>query len=107
MINYISDIVNRLETLNVTFAYDHFKTAKETPFLCYKIDEIKTSGADNKSLLKNHSVIVELYTKERDFDFENRILALFEDVEISASNVFIKLEEIYVTYFEFEFIEKI
>lgn len=107
MITDISTIIRRLETLNVPIAYSHFAAAREPPFICYLIPDSRTDGADDLHTIKHNSVAIELYTAQRDFKLENRILKLFSDVEFDVSSAYIESEKLFVTYFEFEFIEKL
>lgn len=107
MIRKISEIVKRLETLDIPIAYSHFTERKEPPFICYLIPESNTNGADDLHIIKRSKARIELYTDQRGFTFENDILKLFTDVEVSADSTYIESEGLFVTCFEFDYIEKI
>ena len=104
MMSSISEIPNRLSCLSIPIAYRAFNAPAIPPFICYITPTTKTEGADNNtSILLLQNATVELYSKFRNFKLENKIASIFNDVELSISSEYIESEQMYVTYFEFEF----
>ncbi|MCI6580545.1 MAG: hypothetical protein MSH15_00905 [Oscillospiraceae bacterium] len=59
-------IVKRLRLLKIPVSYSHFNKAPAIPFCVYTIPESSFYGADNKNMLKNRTVHIELYTDHKD-----------------------------------------
>lgn len=103
----LQEIASRLSTLNLPVAYDHFLTPQQPPFVCYKQSEVQIQGAYNKNLYKKSVITIELYTKSKDLAKEKAVETLFDDVELSVYQDYISEENVFLTEYEFEYIEKI
>ena len=100
------EIVKRLRLLKIPVAYSHFNKAPAIPFCVYTIPESSFYGADNKNMLKNRTVHIELYTDHKDEQLENKLAALFNDHEINVYESYIEDQQLYQVVFEFEIIDK-
>ena len=94
-------IVKRLRTLKIPVAYSHFNKAPAIPFCVYTIPESSFYGADNKNMLKNRTIHIELYTDHKDEQLENKVAALFNDQEIEVYEDYIEDQQLYQVVFEF------
>ncbi|MBO6078354.1 MAG: hypothetical protein J6P66_06350 [Bacteroidaceae bacterium] len=95
------EIVKKLRTLKIPVAYSHFNKAPAIPFCVYTIPESSFYGADNKNMLKNRTVHIELYTDHKDETLENKVAALFNDHEIEVYEDYIEDQQLYQVVFEF------
>ncbi len=108
MLSNIKDLVQRLETLEIPLAYEAFENEQEPPFICYLIPDSEYDGPDDMVLIGEHQATVELYTAQRDFALESKVIGVLSGYgEITVHSEYIKEENMNVTYFDFSFIEKI
>lgn len=104
----IDDIVSRLSTItDVPLAYFKFPIATQPPFMVYLIKNEQLSGSDDKNLIRKFTCRIELYTANKDFDLQEKIEKLFDDVEIDVDTVWIDEEKLYLTAFEFTTFDKL
>lgn len=52
---------------------------QEPPFICYFVDGSEDLQADNINYQKIDSLVVELYTRDKDFDLESQLEEAFRD----------------------------
>lgn len=108
MLNNIKEIPERLkkiESLNGRIAFSHFSTPQNLPYAVYVFDK-ETDGADDYHNLRRVSATIELYQAKRDFVLEEEILKAFIDVAVTTYSDYIADEEMYMTEFNFDFVEK-
>lgn len=100
------DILKRLRTLKIPAAYSHFNKPPSVPFVVYTIPDEQRYGADNRNLLKNSTVRVELYTDHKDIQLEDKVAGLFSEYEIDSYETWISDQALYQVVFEFNIITK-
>ena len=93
-------------------AYRFFKPKKnkpvpEPPYLVYLIKDESGYGADEKNLISNKSVTVELYSDKKSFDLEATIEEIISAYEYRKHEEFIESEEMWQVSYEFEIYEKL
>ena len=73
-----------IESIGVEYAYYQFPEGTEvaTPFICFYYPEQNGFFADNLNYAKQERLIIELYTKEKDFELEDRIRQVLNENEI-------------------------
>lgn len=109
MIHSVLEAIQRIESiseLNGKLACDHFTEPKALPFAAYNYD-FNTSGADDFNGIQWINFRLELYTDNRDFELEQKILKTFIDVEIASDSNYIDTERMYMTAFNFRFPQKL
>lgn len=109
MIRSIDDVLDRFKyipQLQNKIVYDHFSTAQTLPFAAYTYTSY-TDGADDFKGIQWINFNLELYTEIRDFELENTILTVFDDVEIQSDSTYLDSERMYITSFAFVFPHKI
>lgn len=108
MVSNIPDLIQRLETLDLPIAYEAFQDEQELPFICYLISDSDYKGSDDMILMAEREATVELYTAQRDFTLEEKLINALSDYgDISVHSEYIKEENMNLTYFDFSFVEKI
>ena len=100
------EINTLINSLDIEYAYYQFPegTAVAPPFICFYYPERDDLFADNSNYVKVERLIIELYTKEKDFDLEARIEALHRDNEIPYVRYesYIDTEQLIMNTFESE-----
>ena len=103
----LSEVYTRLETLNKPLAYLAFKSAQSPPYIVYRESGARLHGSDDKSYIKDMTVVIELYAAKKDAATEESIEALFSDVELSKSeDIWIEGEQIVMVTYTFTTINK-
>ena len=109
----MKEIVARAEKIEIPIAHNEFIETKKTPlpeppYLVWLTKE-KRRGSDDRNRLKEVSGSIELYTEQRgESEIEKKIEEdVLCDVEFEKSQVFIKAENILLTAYDFEMLEKI
>ena len=105
MIRSVDEAIARLEyilELKGRIAYDHFETAQQLPYAAYTYD-FDTDGADDFKGVQWIDFTLELYSEQRDFPLEHKILIQFDDTPVTSSSEYIKSELMYMTVFKARF----
>lgn len=70
-----TEVATMLNNTGLPYAYYQFTndTAKEPPFICFYFDRSNDLMADNSNYQKIDRLVVELYTKEKDFTNESLV----------------------------------
>ena len=92
-----------------TFKETRFLTPPKSTYAIY-LDSYDASGADNKNLIRDHTVSIELYSYKPDPNAEKNIESAFDElgIEYSKSDRYWHDEEqLYQTVYTFEYFEKI
>lgn len=100
-IDSLSKLHNELNKIAPT-RYSHFNKKQDLPFITYIDDGEENFHADNIDFLTGEFVQVELYTKNKDINLENKIKKLFRDYEIGFDKLptqYIDSEEIFMSVF--------
>lgn len=99
-------ISTMIESIGVEFAYYQFPegTAVAPPFICFYYPERDDFFADNTNYVKVERLIIELYTKEKDFTLEDLIEAKLKEHEIPFIRYesYIDTEQLIMNTFESE-----
>lgn len=99
----IPELLNGLE---IPYAYYQFPegTATEPPFICFYYPDQSGFYADNKTYAKRVSVNIELYTKDKNFELEQRLEDLLDSNEIGYRKYesYIDSEKLYMQTYESE-----
>lgn len=68
-----------LDDIAPTAYYQFPIPGQEPPFICYFVDGSADLQADNINYQKVDHIVVELYTREKDFDLEGQLEEAFRD----------------------------
>ncbi|MBP5431613.1 hypothetical protein [Ruminococcus sp.] len=103
----LSEIYQRLLTLKLPVAYLHFNEPQQLPYIAYHEAGTNITGADNLNLYRNASIVVELYTADKDVSLERSIEELFSDTELEKqADTYLEGEEMHFTSYSFNTIQK-
>lgn len=94
----MQDLKAILDEMEIPVAYSHFNTTISPPVIAYYRDSTSNFAADGKVYKKLNNYIVELYTKYKDPELENKLEAIFDTHEIYynvASEDYIDSEQLY------------
>lgn len=104
----LDEIYARLKTLGVPVAYLKFNKPQKLPFVVYFEAGGNVEGADNYNLYRRKNIVVELYAEKKDVDLERGFENLFREFELEkAVDTYLKDEEMFMTAYTFETIQKI
>lgn len=99
----ISQIIAQM---NIPYAYYQFPegTAIAPPFICFYFDEQRGFYADNINYAKPVHLVIELYTKNKDFQLEAQLEELLSANEIAYSRYesYIDSEKMFMQTYESE-----
>ena len=99
-------LMDIVEETGLPVAYRMFKEgeAPQLPFICVVDDQTNNFMADGKVLLEVHRVDIELYTKVKDTDTEQKIKKVLNDYEIpwQQSEEYLESEQCYEEIFTVE-----
>lgn len=78
------------------------------PYVVF-FDDYNVRGADLKNFIREHSVMLELYSENISVETEKKLEALLdtEAFEYKKNRIWINSERMYETIYEFDYIEKI
>lgn len=79
-----ADILTMLNGVGVPTAYRSFPegTGQEPPFICFYYPEINALRADNKNYFVSDTLIIELYTDNKDFELESTLEGILDENEL-------------------------
>lgn len=104
----LNEIYSKLKTLDIPVAYLQFQKPQKLPFIAYYESRTIVKGADNYNLFRVTEVTIELYSDKKNPDLERKIENLFFDVEIEKNvDTYVKDENMFLTVFSFETVQKI
>ena len=104
----LSEIREKLLTLDLPVAYLRFKKVQKLPYIVYYESDTEIKGADNYKLYRDVEITIELYTEDKDPQLERRLENLFREVEIDKDcDTVLEDEEIILTVFSFRTIQYI
>lgn len=102
----LESVMEIMKETGLPVAYRMFKEgeAPQLPFICVVDDQTNNFIADGKVWLEVHSIDIELYTKVKDTDIENKIKKVLNDYEIpwQQSEEYIESEKCYEEIFTVE-----
>ncbi len=103
----ISDIYAKLKTVGVPVAYRAFKKPQYPPFIVYYQENETQDGYDEKNVIGNGVIIVELYTDKKDLSMESAMDKLFQEYPIQKYETYIDSEKLYQIMYQIGYTEKI
>lgn len=104
----LDEVYAKLKTLDVPVAYLKFNKPQKLPFVVYFEAGGDVGGADNFNLYRRKEIKIEIYTAKKDVSLERKVEELFRDKELEKSvDTFLPDEEMFMTAYSFETIQKI
>lgn len=101
-------LLDILKATGIPFKESRFNKAPSTTYAVYT-DSITRRGADNKNLLSDHRVYIELYSKVIDKDSEKKLESELDARSITfdkSERVWFEDEQKYQLIYNFEYTEK-
>ena len=103
----LSEIYEKLCTLDIPVAYLKFDQPQKLPFIAYLEAGTEIQGADNYNLYRRTEIRIELYSEKKNPTLERKIENLFRSVEIEKDgDTYLEDENMFMTVFSFETIQK-
>ena len=101
-----SDVATMVAGIGLPYAYYEFPddTSREPPFVCFMFTDNNDLKADNQNYTDTRTLVIELYTRQKDFTYENTIRGILNAKELpfSQSSDFLTDEHLYITIFTTE-----
>lgn len=98
------EVATMISGIGLPFAYDHFEEENSPgspPFICFFFDVSDDFKADNTNYQKIRTLVLELYTDNKDFSLEETVEAALNGAGLvfSREETYIDAERMYmVTY---------
>lgn len=102
----LSELNELLNTLDIPVAYSHFKDLAQTPFLVYYVQNEDIRGADNKNMLSEKTIRVELYSDLKNIELEEQVEKILIEYELDKNEAYIESEQLLQVSYEFSMIIK-
>ena len=103
----LNEIKDKLQTVGIPVSYLKFPTPQQLPYCVFCVSGQEIRGADQKSMIETLSIAIELYSDKKRTDIETQIESIFDGIEITKnSDVFLPDENMIMTVFEFDTINK-
>ena len=93
-----SQIATMVRNIGLPYAYYQFdETGQAPPFICFYFSENNDAIADNTNYQKIEQLIVELYTRNKDFALETTVERVLNESGLvySRNEVYINEEKMY------------
>ena len=105
-------IEEMLSTVGIPLAYLQFKPYKNKPvpsppYLIYLISSERGYGPDDRNLITQKRVAVELYSNVKDTQLEKKVESALSAYEYEKSEDYIESENMYMVTYDFNIYEKI
>lgn len=100
----IIDVINGIKTLDIPYAYDHFKDEQTPPYCAYRYVESDNFHADDKAYFKKGKFDVELYVAKKNPSLEKSFEAIFDNgnAPYRKYESYIEEIELYLVLWELE-----
>lgn len=102
------EVATMVASIGLPYAYYEFPddTALEPPFVCFLYTDQNDMKADNINYTDQRTLVIELYTAQKDFIFESLIRSVLNAHELpfSQASDFLTGEHLYITTFTTEVI---
>ena len=102
----IEEFYEKLKTLGYEVAYDHFDEgeAPSLPYIIYRYPQSNNFSADGKAYFKIAELDVEIYTKYKDIELEEKVEKLLDELEwfYNKTEDYIETEKMYEVLYEME-----
>ena len=100
------DVATMVASIGLPYAYYEFpdNTALEPPFVCFLFTDNNDMKADNINYTDQRTLVIELYTAQKDFIFESLIRSALNSYELpfSQASDYLAGEHLYITTFTTE-----
>lgn len=100
------DVATMVASIGLPYAYYEFpdNTALEPPFVCFLFTDNNDMKADNINYTDQRTLVIELYTAQKDFIFESLIRSVLNSYELpfSQASDYLAGEHLYITTFTTE-----
>lgn len=103
----LKEINSLLKTLELPVAYRVFQKPQKLPYIIYFTDDEEHRGSDAENLINEKTVIIELYTKNKDIELEEKLDALFKNYAFEKYESYIDSEKMFQIAYHIDFIDKI
>jgi hypothetical protein len=101
-----NEIAALVDSVGVPAVYHQFtkETAQAAPFICFYTEEVSGFIADGIVYVRIEALIIELYTKEKDFALEDKLEGILTaaDMAYHKDEDYIGDEELYMTTYTME-----
>lgn len=101
-----TEIASLVDSVGVPSVYHQFKkgTAQAAPFICFYTEEVGGFIADGIVYARIETLVIELYTREKDFELEDRLEGILTaaDMAYHKEEDYIGDEELYITTYTME-----
>lgn len=104
----LENIKTILSELNISVAYNHFNKRTEPPYVVYYVQASENLFADNKVISENVTVLIELYTKNKDIKLERQLKNILNNNELPYELVgesFIEEDNVYQIVYQVNLID--
>lgn len=98
----LENIYKMLQEVGIPVAYHAFEKKQEPPYICYMDTASDNFMADGKVYLKVKLITIELYTRYRDQELEERLEEVMSDLPWQKVCSFVNEEKVYETIYELE-----
>lgn len=100
------DVATMVASIGLPYAYYEFpdNTALEPPFVCFLFTDNNDMKADNINYTDQRTLVIELYTAQKDFIYESLIRSVLNSHELpfSQASDYLAGEHLYITTFTTE-----
>lgn len=104
----LDEIYRKLKSIGIPVSYLKFAKPQKLPFMVYYEAGGNVGGADNYNLYRRKSIKIEIYSTQKDISLERKVEELFRDTELEkAVDTYLPDEEMFMTAYSFETIQKI
>lgn len=104
----LENIKTILSELNISVAYNHFSKRTEPPYVVYYVQDSENLFADNTVIVENVTVLIELYTKNKDIKLERQLKNILNNNELPYELVgesFIEEDSVYQIVYQVNLID--
>lgn len=104
----LENIKTILSELNISVAYNHFNKRTEPPYVVYYVQDSENLFADNTVIAENVTVLIELYTKNKDIKLERQLKNILNNNELPYELVgesFIEEDNVYQIVYQVNLID--
>lgn len=103
-----AEVATMVASIGLPYAYYEFPddTQREPPFVCFFFTDNNDMMADNQNYTDTRTLVIELYTRQKDFTTESTIRGILNSNELpfSQESDFLTDEHLYITIFTTEVI---
>lgn len=102
----LTEVAEMVESIGLPYAYFEFPddTPREPPFICYLYTDSDDMYADDQNYQDIRALVIELYTKQKDFAQEDAVRQVLNNhnLPFSQASDYISDERVYISTFTTE-----